>query len=353
MLTIDGSYGEGGGQVLRSALSLSALLGRPVRIVNIRAGRRQPGLRPQHVQSVQAAAAICAARVEGASEHSQVLVFEPQSPPQGGTYRFDIGTAGAATLVLQTVLVPLAMAGQRSTVTVAGGTHVAWSPPYHYLEQVFLPALHPLGYQAQARLEGWGFYPRGGGRITLEIQPWQEPAGRHPAWSEPRGSLQRLQVMSAAALVGNQVTARQARQAYNRLAEQGLRAETQLVNPRAPGPGTCVFLLAEYGGGARAGFTGYGRRGYPAERVADDAVDAFLRHHGTGAPVDPHLADQLVLPVAASQQPLAYATSQITQHLLTNIWVISQFLGSRLRVEGQEGDAGQVEHSAAEKLILR
>jgi RNA 3'-terminal phosphate cyclase (ATP) len=238
-------------------------------------------------------------------------------------------------------------------VTVAGGTHVAWSPPYHYLEQVFLPALHPLGYQAQARLEGWGFYPRGGGRITLEIQPWQKPAGRHPAWSEPRGSLQRLQVMSAAALVGNQVTARQARQAYNRLAEQGLRAETQLVNPRAPGPGTCVFLLAEYGGGARAGFTGYGRRGYPAERVADDAVDAFLRHHGTGAPVDPHLADQLVLPVAASQQPLAYATSRITQHLLTNIWVISQFLDSRLRVEGQEGDAGQVEHSAAEKLILR
>lgn len=343
MLIIDGGHGEGGGQVLRSALSLSALLGRPVHIVNIRAGRRQPGLRPQHVQSVRAAAAICAARLNGAEEHSQELVFEPQSPPQAGSYDFAIGTAGAATLVLQAVLVTLAYTGQGSSVTVTGGTHVAWSPPYHYLEQVVLPALQSLGYQGRARLEGWGFYPKGGGRITLEIQPWQEPVDWPPAWSKQRGPLQRLWVMSAASQVGNQVTARQARQAYNRLADQGLRAETQLVNPRAPGPGTCLFLLAEYEGGVRAGFTGYGRRGYPAERVADDAVDAFLRHHESGAPVDPHLADQLVLPLAVAQQSLTYATSRTTQHLLTNIWVVSQFLGSSIQVQGQEGEVGQVD----------
>ncbi len=389
MLTIDGDTGEGGGQILRTALSLAAILSQPIQIVNIRAGRKQPGLRPQHVQSVRAAAAICNARLEGAEEHSHTLRFEPQTPPQPGAYAFAIGTAGAATLVLQTVLLPLALAGGPSTAVVRGGTHVAWSPPFDYVEQVYLPALAALGIQCRVELIKWGFYPKGGGEIRATIEPvpagpavappgpagaladpagaladpagaladpagaLADPAGalaglrpsQGPNWTLPRGELTALSVLSAAANVGNQVTARQASRAANRLlaARLSVAPETRLLNPPSMGPGTCVFLLAEYEGGARAGFTGYGRQGYPAERVADDAVDAFLAFHASGAPVDPHLADQLILPLALCNQPVAFRTSEITQHLLTNIWVVEQFLGPRYRVIGRVGEAGDVQ----------
>ena len=350
MITIDGSTGEGGGQVLRTALSLAAILGQPVEILNIRAGRKQPGLRPQHVQSVRAATAICNARLEGDHEHSRALRFEPQTPSQAGSYGFKIGTAGAATLVLQTVLLPLALAGGRSSVVVRGGTHVAWSPPFDYVEQVYLPAVAALGVQCQVELIKWGFYPKGGGEIRAAIEPigaaltGVPPSQTEPWWTRPRGELVSLSVLSAAANVGNQVTARQASRAYNRLAAArlGVTPQTRLANPPSLGPGTCLFVLAEYEHGARAGFTGYGRQGYPAERVADDAVDAFLAFQASDASVDPHLADQLILPLALLDRPLAFRTSQITQHLLTNIWVVEQFLGPRFAVSGQVGEPGEV-----------
>jgi RNA 3'-terminal phosphate cyclase (ATP) len=376
VLMIDGSTGEGGGQVLRTALSLAALLGQPVQISKIRAGRKQPGLRPQHVQSVRAAAAICNAQLDGAKENSRELFFEPQTLPQPGAYGFEIGTAGATMLVLQTVLLPLALAGRSSTVVVHGGTHVAWSPAYDYVRQVYLPALASLGIHCQVELIKWGFYPKGGGEIRATIQPaWAghspvptsalqsdasagvlgtgEPEYRMvpnlrpsqtPSWTQPRGELASLSILSAAANVGNQVTARQASRAYNRLSAARLpvAAQTRLLNPPSIGPGTCVFLLAEYASGVRSGFTGYGRQGYPAERVADDAVDAFLAFHAGDAPVDPYLADQLVLPLALLDQPIAFRTSQLTQHLLTNIWIVEQFLGPLFEVDGQVGEAGEV-----------
>lgn len=354
LVTIDGSQGEGGGQILRTALSLSAVLSRPLRVVNIRAGRKQPGLRPQHVAAVKAAAAVCYARVEGVREHSSELFFEPQISPQAGAYFFEIGTAGSATLLLQTVLIPLAFAGGRSQVTIGGGTHVSWSPPFDYLEQVVLPAIAPLGYRAEMTLVQWGFYPKGGGKLIAEIDGGLRPAvgsaldlaAADPqlAWSRSRGELCALSVHSISANVGNQVTARQASQAYNRLAAVGLRATTHLLNPSSVGPGTCVWILAEYAGGVRAGFTGYGRQGYPAERVADDAVNAFLAFHAGDAPIDPHLADQLVLPLSLTGQPVAYRTSEITQHLLTNIWVVAQFLGKRFEVAGDLGQPGEVRY---------
>lgn len=358
LVTLDGSTGEGGGQILRTALSLSAILGRSLRIVAIRAGRKQPGLRPQHVAAVKAVASLCNAQVHGAKEHSRELVFEPQTPPQPGVYHFEIGTAGSATLLLQAVMFPLAVAGGRSQVTIGGGTHVAWSPPFDYLDQVLLPAIAPLGYHGALDLLRWGFYPRGGGKLAAAIagaltapeddpgQPGVSAATQPPlpGWARPRGQLATLTVTSAAANVGNQVTARQASQAYNRLAAAGLpvRCQTRLLNPPSAGPGTCVFLLAEYDNGVHAGFTGYGRQGYPAERVADDAVDAFLAFHAADASVDPHLADQLVLPLCLAGQPIAYCTSEITQHLLTNVWVAEQFLGPCFEIDGELGGPGEI-----------
>jgi RNA 3'-terminal phosphate cyclase (ATP) len=345
LVTIDGSTGEGGGQILRTALSLAILLGRPLRVVNIRAGRKQPGLRPQHVQAVKAAAAICNASLEGAKEHSRELLFTPQTSPQPGTYHFSIGTAGAATLVLQTVLLPLSHAPAAARVTVNGGTHVSWSPPFDYLDSVYLPALARLGYRVHAELGKWGFYPKGGGEITLHIDPWAAAAPSIPTWAQPRGALQAVRIVSAAANVGNQVTARQAKQAFNRLVAAGFSPSLlypRLLNPSSVGPGSCLFLLAEYADGVAAGFTGYGRQGYPAERVADEAVDAFIQHHQSGAAVDPYLADQLVLPLALAGQDLVFSTGEITQHLLTNTWVVAQFMGQRFEIAGQEGQQGAV-----------
>jgi RNA 3'-terminal phosphate cyclase (ATP) len=179
--------------------------------------------------------------------------------------------------------------------------------------------------------------------------PTLRPSQVEPWWTQPRGELASLSVLSAAANVGNQVTARQASRAYNRLAAARLPVTPQirLLNPPSVGPGTCLFVLAEYESGARAGFTGYGRQGYPAERVADDAVDAFLAHHASNAPIDPHLADQLILPLALLNKSLAFRTSQITQHLLTNIWVVEQFLGRRFTVNGQVDKPGEVQAHGA------
>ena len=188
MLTINGSTGEGGGQIVRSAVSLAAITGRPVTLKNIRANRKNAGLAAQHLTAVRAAAIICDAHLRGDALGSTELVFEPQSSPVAGLYEFNVadarqgGSAGSATLVLQTVLLPLALADAPSTVTVRGGTHVAWSPSFHYLHNVYLPALARLGVQANAVLDAWGWFPAGEGAITVNLsgqKPTDMPARNH------------------------------------------------------------------------------------------------------------------------------------------------------------------------------
>ena len=194
MNIIDGSYGEGGGQILRTSLTLSAITGQPVRIEQIRAGRRKPGLMPQHLTAVRAASRICSAEVEGAKRNSQALVFRPRSAPQAGTYTFDVaqaakgGSAGSVSLILQTVLLPLALAEGSSQVTLLGGTHVAWSPPYDYVKRVYLPALARLGIAAKVTIKKWGWYPIGGGRIQATMQgrePGTAPQTPHQSKAPP------------------------------------------------------------------------------------------------------------------------------------------------------------------------
>ena len=175
MIRIDGSHGEGGGQILRTALSLSAITGQAMRIERIRAGRKNSGLRPQHLTAVRAAAAICEAHLEGDEVGSQTLLFEPRQSPRPGYYEFDVreaakgGSAGSVTLIFQTLLLPLALAGGKSEIILRGGTHVAWSPPFHYLQYVYLPAVARLGIEARVELRRWGWYPVGGGEIRAVV----------------------------------------------------------------------------------------------------------------------------------------------------------------------------------------
>jgi len=346
MIVIDGSYGEGGGQVLRTSLTLASLLGLPMRIEKIRAGRKKPGLQAQHLTGVQAVAKICDAKLEGAELDSQALTFVPQLSPRAGDYTFDVaearkgGSAGSTGLVLQTLLLPLAFADGTSHLTVKGGTHVDWSPPFHFLKHVYLPILKRIGIEAEVEIERWGWYPIGGGAIKATIKGTKEGDLVGLDWTE-RGELKRLWGISALSNLPMHIAERQKRHAEGLLRQRGFDSQIEIVNAPAKGQGTAVFLLAEYEN-VVAGFTALGARGKRAERVAEEACQEFIEHHESGACLDKHLADQLILPMALANGPSAFTTSEITQHLLTNVWVVERFLAVRFEVEGKEGDKGKV-----------
>ena len=337
MLEIDGAMGEGGGQVLRSSLSLSILTGKPVHITNIRAARQKPGLQPQHLQAVLAAAAICGAEVRGAAINSQQLFFEPGAV-HAGRYRFDIGTAGAATLVLQTVFLPLARAGGTSNVIIRGGTHVPFSPAYHYLERQWLPVLQERGYWMRLVCNQAGFYPAGGGEIQASIRPAEtiEPLRRME-----RGKLLRIRGISAVANLDEAIAKRQKLQALRRLEPVCANSKIEIVQLPSAGKGTLLLVQAEFEQAAGCYF-GLGALGKRAEAVADEAVDGLLGFLAGPGTVDEHLADQLLLPLALANGESQFRTAKVTRHLLTNAEVLQIFLPARVRVNGSEGEPGIV-----------
>ena len=345
MILVDGSYGEGGGQILRTSLTLSAITGQPVRIKRIRAGRRKPGLMPQHLTAVRAAGRICNAHVEGAKRGSQELEFRPRSTPQAGTYTFDVaqaakgGSAGSVSLILQTILLPLALAEGTSQVTLLGGTHVAWSPPYEYIKRVYLPTLARLHIAAKVTIKKWGWYPIGGGRIQATIQGREPGAKMQVLDASTPGQLLRVRGLSASSNLPKHIRVRQERAALQALRSNGVNARLQVVDAPSKGQGTIVFLWAEFENNA-AGFTALGELGKPAERVAEEAARKLLDFLHSEAALDRYLADQLVLPLALTSGPSQFTTEAVTLHLLTNAWVVNQFFPGRVRVEGEEGQPG-------------
>ncbi|MBN1977150.1 MAG: RNA 3'-phosphate cyclase [Anaerolineae bacterium] len=355
MLTLDGSYGEGGGQILRTALTLSVITGRPVHIERIRAGRKNPGLQPQHLTAVRAAAAICRAQLEGDEPSSQALTFIPGGPARPGEYAFDVaeaargGSAGSAGLVLQTVLLPLASQQGESHLTIRGGTHVPWAPSASYLSHVFLPVLARAGLQAQIELVQWGFYPAGGGEIQVQIEG--KGTMLHPIQLTDRGELRRVWGTAAVMNLPAHIPQRMAARACNVLEEAGIRAQVEPRRLRGAGPGAGIFLFAEYEsaeGCISAGFSAYGHKGLPAEHVAEAACNELLAHQRSGDPVDPHLADQLILPMLTARGTSQITTSRISRHLLTNAWVSRQFLSQDLDITEKRGAAGTIVAKGAE-----
>jgi RNA 3'-terminal phosphate cyclase (ATP) len=346
MIVIDGSYGEGGGQVVRTSLALSAITGQPVRIERIRAGRRKPGLRPQHLTGVRAAAKVCDAQVEGAKLNSQVVSFAPRSAPQAGTYTFDVaqaakgGSAGSVSLVLQTVLLPLALAAGPSRLTLRGGTHVAWSPPFDYLKRVYLPTLARMGIRAKVNLRRWGWYPQGGGEVQVTIEGLGADAALTALDLRQRGELLRVRGLSASSNLPKHIRVRQEKAALQTLRSNGVNARFEVVDAPSKSTGTVVFLWGEFEH-TPAGFTSLGERGKPAERVAEEAANELLEYLHGDAALDRRLADQVVLPMSLAAGESQFTTGRVTQHLLTNAWVVNQFFPGRVRVEGQEGGPGR------------
>ncbi len=337
MLQVDGAQGEGGGQVLRTALALSAIRGVPVDIHSIRARRKAPGLRPQHLTAVTALAQICGAQVEGASIGSQRVLFSPGAV-RPGEYRFDVGTAGSTALVLQAILLPLALGTGPSQVTLTGGTHVPWSPPADYLRDVCLPVLAGMGIAARLRVDRWGFYPKGGGRVVVKVEG---NADLQPVTLVFRGGNVELRGVSAVANLPRKIAERQRDRVLRRLRAEGRSAEIEVVEADAPGAGTFLLLVAETAG-IPAAFSSLGERGKPAEQVADEAVDALLDFLKAEAALDPHLADQVILPGARALGTSRLTTSRVTQHLLTTVQLVQQLLGCPVQVGGEEGCPGTV-----------
>jgi RNA 3'-terminal phosphate cyclase (ATP) len=340
LIQIDGSYGEGGGQIFRTALTFSGILKKPLRVHHIRAGRKNPGLQPQHLTAVEALAKVTDARTEGVKIGSDTITFIPNHIIPGD-YRFDVGTAGSVTLLLQALMLPLCFAPGKTRLTLIGGTHVPWSPPFHYLHEVLLPILRPMGIFVEATLERWGWYPKGGGILHLEIKPVKE---LKPVSLVNKGRLRKIRGISATSHLPRHVGERQKDEALRRIGKEfKIDAEIEvLYDVPANGPGSFFFLVAE-SEGAIAGFSSLGERGKKAEDVAKEAVDSLKDYVESDGCIDPYLSDQLVPFLSLVKGNSFFTITRTTEHLLTNLWVVQHFLDIKISRLGEKGKMGWIE----------
>ncbi len=338
LLAIDGSGGGGGGQVLRTALSLSAATGQGFEITRIRAGRVPAGLRPQQLAAIRATAMACAAKVNGAFDGSPDLRFEP-GPIEGGEFRFEIATAGAASLVMQTVLPPLATATAGSRVEVTGGTHVPASPSFDFLARHWAAAIEPLGLRLSFELARAGFYPPGGGEVGARVEAWKRPARLSLT---QRGALLGVRGISGDARLRGGVAQRQRDAAQARLWEaQRLEAAWEVVTVPAASPGSFLLLEAIFENG-RGAFGFLGERGVRAERLGDRAARRLLKFLEEEGAVDGLLADQLLVPLALSGGGGEVTTCEVTRRLESAAAIVRLF-GIPARSWGRLGAPGGFE----------
>ncbi|MGE0884668.1 MAG: RNA 3'-terminal phosphate cyclase [Blastocatellales bacterium] len=326
MITIDGSIGEGGGQILRTSLALSLITGKPFRIEKIRAGRRNPGLLRQHLTSVKAAAEIGRSNVSGANLGSTQLAFTP-GKIAAGEYHFAIGTAGSTTLVLQTVLPALMLVDGKSKLTLEGGTHNPFAPPFDFLEKAFLPLLERMGVKVQAKLINYGFYPAGGGKLEVTING----RDRLDRIDLPeRGQVKRRQAKSVLCHLPRNIAERELNIVQKKLSwpKKWHIVETP-ANSVAPGNFVSLEIECEH---LTEVFTGFGERNVSAEAVADQAALAARRYLASEAAVGEYLADQLLLPMALAGRG-SFTTLPPSRHTTTNTEIIRKFLDIQINAE--------------------
>jgi RNA 3'-terminal phosphate cyclase (ATP) len=319
MITIDGSMGEGGGQIIRTSLALSLITGQSFTVRNIRAKRSKPGLLRQHLTAVNAAAEIGQADVRGNEIGSKELIFSP-GKVKAGMFRFSVGTAGSTTLVLQTILPALGVADGHSELVLEGGTHNPYAPPYDYLDRVFLPQLKKMGPGVMCALEKPGYYPAGGGRFSVSIDPVVKLL---PLDILERGELKRRLAQAVVCQIPANVAKREL-QTVQSMLNWGEDELQPVVLQGSQGPGN-VLMIEMIFEQVSAMFTGFGERGVPAEAVARKACQEAREYLASNAPVDYYLADQLLLPLAMAGKG-RFLTMPPSRHMITNIEVIQKFL---------------------------
>jgi RNA 3'-terminal phosphate cyclase (ATP) len=334
MLTIDGSRGEGGGQILRTSLALSMITGTPVRIDNIRAKRRKPGLLRQHLTCVTAAEKISSAKVSGGTLGSKSIVFEPGAI-SGGDYEFAIGSAGSTVLVFQTILPALLRATAPSRVTLSGGTHNPFAPTFDYLQRAFLPQLARMGAVVETKLHKPGFYPAGGGKWLARISP--QPNLLPLALGAP-GQIKTRSIRADVGNIAFNVAEREAAMVANLLSWPPSTIRCSTVN--ADGEGNVLWVELDCENVTEI-ITGFGERAKSSEAVAAEVVAEVRAYLMANAPVGPYLADQLLLPMALAGGG-TFVTMALSEHARTNIEVIEKFLAVDFAVEALDGKRWQV-----------
>jgi RNA 3'-terminal phosphate cyclase (ATP) len=338
MIHIDGSHNEGGGQILRTALTLSLATLAPFQIEKIRAGRKQPGLLRQHLAAVRAAAQVGHAEVRGDAINSQELTFVPREIVPGD-YQFSVGSAGSTTLVLQTVLPVLMLASKPSALTLEGGTHNPAAPPYDFLEKAFVPLLERLGARVQTELIAAGFYPAGGGAMKVMIEP---PADLHALVLTTRGEVRRRMARALVANLAHSIADRELAVIGKQLRWETSCLKSEVVSSRGPGN---VMMLEIESDNATEVFTGFGERGVRAEAVAENAASQARRYLASDVAVGEHLADQLLVPLALAKGGV-FTTLAPSRHTHTNIDIIAKFLSTRIRVDMNNDHSCTIEIAA-------
>ena len=321
---------EGGGQMLRNAVALSAVTGRPVRVANIRGARPRPGLRPQHLMSVRAVSEVCEGTLVGAEIGSREITFHPgEITPRRG-WRLDVGTAGSVMLILQSLLPALACAEAGSDMTLVGGTDVPFAPPFDYFDQVFLPALSELGPRVAMQLVRRGFYPKGGGEVRATVEP---ATVRSFSWCQ-RGPVTRMVGRCYSQGLPSHIAERMRDSAINVLRGSGYRPEVELeVIERGPSEGCGIVLWAECEGGRRLDGSALGRRGRRAEEVGREAAHALLAELAGDWAIETHLADQLIVWMALADGPSEFTTAMLTDHVRNAVIVAEAIAGARFTLE--------------------
>lgn len=333
LIEVDGSYGEGGGQILRSAVAISAIQGKGVIIKNIRKSRPKPGLSIQHIKSIELAGKLCNARIEGLAQGSTEVRFIPEAIV-GGYHKLDIGTAGSVTLVLQSVLPIACFASSKVILEITGGTDVKWSPPYDYFKYVTLPALRLFGMDITTTLIRRGFFPRGDGKAAITIDPCRIHGADISLPSKGQ-----IMGVSASSRLPSHVVERQAKAAKEYLKAKGLDVGDIAIDVREePSTGSSITLYR-----GLMGASSLGERGIPAENVGRDAAKLMYEEICTGAAVDEHLADQLIIFMGLANGGSRVLASSISSHTSTNIFVVEQMLGKKFEIIKNNGSLIQCE----------
>jgi RNA 3'-terminal phosphate cyclase (ATP) len=344
MIEVPGDMMEGGGQIIRTTLALSALTGKPVTITKIRDKRPNPGLQAQHLVAVKAVAAICQADLSNVMPGCQQLTFTPRAHA-GGSYRFDIGTAGSIPLILQALMPAAAYAPAPLTFELTGGTDVRWSPSIDYLRLIQIPLLRQMGYDATIQVQRRGHYPKGGGRVSFTVTP---PRTLHAIQWVERGDLMTIDGVSHCVKLPSHVAQRQADAAKRKITADGFTSMNIATETYPPNqdphiaPGSGITLLAKFRSGAILGSDSLGERGKPAESVGAEAATNLLNELASGAPVDKHMGDIAIPYLAVADGRSQLHVSQITTHTLTNIKVAEILTGVKFNVRGELHSPGMI-----------
>jgi RNA 3'-terminal phosphate cyclase (ATP) len=334
VIRVDGAHGEGGGQILRASVALSALTGQPCRVENIRAGRQNPGLAASHVAAVRAVAALSSAEVEGLEVGSKTIGFRPGGL-RAGPHAIDVGTAGSVTLVLQACL-PVALAAPAPVrLSLSGGTDVPWSPPFDYLARVFLPLLRRCGAEVDVLLLRRGYYPRGGGLVEANV-------GSGTSWrpfrAEEPGDLRSIRGIAHASHLPADIPKRMKHSAMRRLHGRGdVKIEERAYSgDEAVGQGGALVLWAEREETV-VGADSLASRGKPSERIGEEAAAALVKELDAEACLDVHAADQLIVYLVQATEASVFRVSEVTGHLRTMAWLVEQFVDRRVSIEARGG----------------